>query len=329
MNSALELKKELESTFTDLTYPLGKVDDELTELHRTGYKRGYHCGFSNFYDHYSIVPGKLSYIVGSPTHGKSYFWFECLINLSQFFNLRHLIFSPEMGKPHEIYADLIAMYLGQKFTTLNNDQLDEGKEFVNKHFIVIDPRDKRFSIQDFFDQADNQQQKQGLKIDTLTGDPFNEFEHDMRDDYNRQDLYIERILGFVRRKADAIGIHTCLITHPRDQQKEKKDDIWYYPAPTAREYAGGQAWFRKGLGMIGLWRPDPRLTDDNGIQYEANEVHVIIQKAKPRGIGKAGTIKLYFDTERWRYYEQSPFTGKQYARNILGESQFNFEKAPF
>lgn len=327
MSSALQIKNSLESGFTDLTYPLSKVEDDLHMLHKTGYRRGYHCGFSEFYEYYSIVPGKTTYIVGSPTHGKSYFWFECLINLSQIFNLRHLVFSPEMGVAHEIYADLISMYMMQKFTTLNPDQYDEGKEFIDKHFIVADPKDKNFTITDLFDQAGNLIKK-GIKIDTLTGDPFNEFDHDLSNDNNRQDLYIEKQLGIVRRKAEATNIHCCLITHPRDQQVIiSKDGIRYYPPPTAREYAGGQAWYRKGLGMIGMWRPVKGLKDASGILYEENEVHIIIQKAKPRGIGKIGTIKLYFDKERWRYYEQSTFSGKKYARQFDGE--YKPETAPF
>jgi hypothetical protein len=327
MISAADLKKELESPFTDLSRPLGKVGDALHRLHKEGYRRGYHCGFLNFYEYYSIVPGKLTYIVGSPTHGKTYFWFECLINLAQFFDLKHLVFSPEMGRPHEIYADLISMYMGQKFTTLNDSQLDEGKKFIDNHFTILEPRDKKFSIDDWFEQAEYQ--KSIGRVDTLTGDPFNEFDHDMRDDYNRQDLYIERQLGFIRRKADALNIHTCLITHPRDQQIQvTKDGIRYYPPPTAREYAGGQAWFRKGLGMIGLWRPAKGLTDENGMAYEENEVHVIIQKAKPRGIGKPGTVKLYFDSNRWRYYEMSTFAGKLYGRDI-NQTDFKPEVAPF
>jgi hypothetical protein len=328
MNSALKLKDKLDGGVVDFTYPISKVEAQLYELHRLGYRRGYHCGFEEFYKYYSIVPGKLSYIVGSPTAGKSYFWMECLINLSQFFNLRHMLFSPEMGQPHEIYADLIAMYMGQKFTTLNNDQLDEAIRFVNTHFIIVDPRDHRFTIEDLFNQAELNRKK-GFVVDTLTGDPFNEFEHDLRDDYNRQDLYIERILGIVRRKAAATNIHTCLITHPRDQQPLIKDGIRYFPPPNAREYAGGQAWFRKGLGMLGIWRPAEGLTDDQGIEYQRNEVKIFIQKAKPRGIGQVGDISLYFDTERWRYYEQSTFSGKQYARDITNIGSTINEPAPF
>jgi hypothetical protein len=326
----------------DYTISLRKVEEKIDILHKEGYRPGYDCGFANLYEYYSVIPGKMTFLVGSPAHGKTYFWFECLINLAQFHDLRHLIFTPEMGNAHEVYADLMAMYVGVKFQLINHDLMDEAKTFIDKHFVIIDPGDNRFTIEDWFNQAEIEKAKGG-RVDTLTGDPFNEFIHDFKDDYNRQDLYIERILGMARRKAETLDVHCCIITHAKDQVAKEKDGIRYYPPPMAREYAGGQSWYRKGLAMICVWRPPDGLTDDHGISYMANETHLIIQKAKPRGVGKTGLVKLYLDMDRWRYYEESTFGGRQYGRKLrsmqdvyeqnkpemlFGKSPEN-EKAPF
>ena len=114
-------------------------------------------------------------------------------------------------------------------------------------------------------------------------------------------------------------MHTCIITHPRDQQIKERDGIRFYPPPTPRDYAGGQAWYRKGLGMICIWRPTKGLKDDHGIEYQENETQVIIQKAKPRGVGKKGTIKLFFDLEKLRYYEKDQFVGNKYGHEVHDE----------
>jgi hypothetical protein len=55
--------------------------------------------------------------------------------------------------------------------------------------------------------------------------------------------------------------------------------------------------------MISVWRPPFKLKDENGEPYEENEVHLTIQKYKPKGVGKRGTCKLYFDVTANRYYE--------------------------
>jgi twinkle protein len=317
MDEALEKlyksNNEAEIEPNDYLVKLSDVSDEIDLLRKNGFRKGYDLGFNCLQGFYSIVPGAMTFITGSPDHGKTYFWFECLINLSMFSKLKHIIFTPEMGDPHEIYADLCGMVVGKKFGTLTPKEMDIGKEFIEDHISLIEPQDNNFTIDDWFYHAEK------YKPDTLTGDPFNEFTHDFKDDYNRQDLYIERQLGKVRRKTKSLKLHTCIITHPRDQHLIEKDGFRYYPPPTPRDYAGGQAWYRKGLGMICIWRAPEGVKDISGIPYEKNETHVIIQKAKPRGVGKKGTIKLFFDLEKLRYYEKDQFAGNKYGHEIHKE----------
>jgi len=298
----------------DYLVKVSDVTDDIDLLRKEGFRKGYDLGFDCLKGFYSILPGAMTFITGSPDHGKTYFWFECLINLSMFYKLKHIVFTPEMGYPHEVYADLCGMIMGKRFDALTPREIDVAKEFLNDYIWIVEPQDNPFSIEDWFYHAEK------YKSDTLTGDPFNEFTHDFKDDYNRQDLYIERQLGTIRRKSKALKIHTCIITHPRDQQIKEKDGIRYYPPPTPRDYAGGQAWYRKGLGMICIWRTPYGLKDDNGIPYSDNETHVIIQKAKPRGTGRKGTIKLFFDNEKQRYYEKDQFAGNKYGHEVHQET---------
>jgi hypothetical protein len=72
--------------------------------------------------------------------------------------------------------------------------------------------------------------------------------------------------------------------------------------PTAREMAGGQVWFRKGLNMLMIWRPPFGLVDENGRMYEDNEVHINIAKAKPKGTTKKGVYKMFLDLKKYQYY---------------------------
>ena len=319
MNLDAEISKAKEQI--NYSFRLEDVRDGLDDFYKNGNPRGYHCGFNELYNHYSILPGRMTFINGAPDSGKSYFWMECLINLSKFHSLRHMLFSPEMGDPHQIYGDLVGMVMGAQYQKLSAEEKQIGEEFVNDYFVIVDPQDNAFTVNDFLMQADMIEEK-GFKLDTLTGDPFNEFTHDFRDDHNRQDLYIERILGEIRRKAKATNKHICIITHPRNQEKITTKGIQYYSPPQAREYAGGQAWFRKGFGMICIWRPPEGLEHDDGMPYEKNEIHIIIQKAKPRGIGKRGTCVLYLDFDSHRYYERDALGVKKYARELKEDAPF-------
>jgi hypothetical protein len=84
--------------------------------------------------------------------------------------------------------------------------------------------------------------------------------------------------------------------------------------PTARDFAGGQVWFRKGLSVLIPWRPPVGLTDSDNNVYEINEVHLKVAKSKPKGVSKNGTYKMYLDIEKYQYYMIDSFGRKIYAK---------------
>jgi hypothetical protein len=79
-------------------------------------------------------------------------------------------------------------------------------------------------------------------------------------------------------------------------------DISYFPMPSARDFAGGQVWFRKGLSVLIPWRPPYGLADADGVGAEKNEVHLKVAKSKPKGVSKNGVYKLFLDVDRYQYY---------------------------
>jgi hypothetical protein len=75
--------------------------------------------------------------------------------------------------------------------------------------------------------------------------------------------------------------------------------------PTARDYSGGQAWFRKGEQMLILWRPPFGVTRESGDGiYEGNEVIVKVAKEKPKGASIKGEYTFFYDKKRNAYYRK-------------------------
>jgi hypothetical protein len=176
----------------------------------------------------------------------------------------------------------------------------QSEYFIGEHFIVIDPKDDTMSLDDYYEMVDKVEKELDWKFATTTIDPFNEVKHDFS---GRQDLYIEELLGKCRRNARKTQRHNCLITHVRDQPIIEKDGKRFCPMPTPREFAGGQAWFRKGEQMIIVWRPPYGVTRDNGQgTYEANEAIIRIAKEKPKGASKKGDYTFFYNKEMNAYY---------------------------
>lgn len=306
-----EIKKNYDEVKTTIKY--GKIyftlkdkQDELDDYYENGNVRGYITGHKEFDDLWSCKMGATSYVYGAPFAGKTQFWFEILISLSIKNGLRHAIFSPETGDAKEIFAELVSMVAKADFTNtyknqMSKEQRDDAYKFVDKHFIVIDPSDEIITHKDFFNYLNEIERVYNCKIHTATIDPFNEFRQDLTGYSNRQDLYLEAVLTEVRQNAKINERHNCIITHVQDQQLQKKDNIMFYPPATYREIAGGQAWSRKGMSMISVWRPKVGLMDADGFPYKENETLVMVQKSKPKGVGKIGECRFLYDAKKHRY----------------------------
>ena len=291
---------------------LTRLNTEMFDIRQKKDIRGKSIGWDWDILPYTIKEGCTTYIGSAPASGKTELWFEILINLSCLHNWNHVVFSPETGSSAEIFAELCYKYIGKPYVqgqnSMTNSEQIVAEMFINEHFIVIDPIDEDLTITKFYDLVDEIEKKEGMKIHTTTIDPWNELtEEYLPSDLGREDKYLSRILGTVRKNARRTGRHNCVINHVRDQPMVSSKtiagtDISYFPMPSARDFAGGQVWFRKGLSVLIPWRPPYGLMDSDGIGAEKNEVHLKVAKSKPKGVSKNGVYKLYLDLDKYQFY---------------------------
>ena len=260
----------------------------------------------------TIKEGTTTYIGAAPASGKTELWFEILINLSCLHGWNHVIFSPETGNSAEIFSELCYKYIGKPYVqgqnSMTNGEQVSAEMFINQHFIVIDPIDEDLTITKFYDMVDEIERKEQITIHTTTIDPWNELtEEFISSDLGREDKYLSRILGQARKNARKTNRHNCIINHVRDQPMVTAmsiagTELRYFPIPTARDFAGGQVWFRKGLSVLIPWRPPYGLPNEDGSGAEKNEVHLKVAKSNPKGVSKNGIYKLFLDVDKYQYY---------------------------
>ena len=309
-------------------FSLFDVRNEFNDVYENGYQRGEYIGWDCAKDKMTVKLGTTLYLYGAPFSGKSQFWNEVITNLSQFQGWKHAIMTPETGTPAEVFAELASMFIGKSFDgdfKMSPEEKDMAIQFVEKHFLVIDPKDKGLSIDEVFDQVDAAEREYNVKIHTVTIDPWNELTSDFNSFGGREDKYLEYVLTKVRQNAQSRNRFVCVVNHVRDQQLKTENNQMYFDVPNPRSLAGGQVWFRKGLLMGCVYRPvdikgNP-LSDENGNPYDKNETHVYIQKAKPKGTSKIGMFRLYYDWKKNKYYEMDSVGIKKYAHHIEDEKK--------
>lgn len=288
---------------TDFFVTCRQVWSKLNTLHEKGRIRGKYIGFNALQDKYSVKLGCTTYILGIPGHGKSEWLFEILINLSEFYGWRHIIYSPETGTATDIFLELAIKYCKKPLKQIEQKEFGQAIGFLDEYFYVLNPKDNEKTPDKLFDLAlkvKSEFYMDHKEFHTFSIDPWNELSHDFSEYSGREDKYLAFMLGHIRQKSKENQIHTFIVAHPRTL-REKKNDNSYSP-PTTYEFSGGAEWFNKAETIICIYRP--KIYDRETNEYY-NDVKIIIQKAKPKGIGcNKGEIELYYDVEKSRYYEQ-------------------------
>lgn len=290
---------------------------DLFKLKETGISKGKYLGFSCLQDLYTVKEGCTTYLLGHQYMGKTEFALEILIQLSEFYQWRHCIYTPETGNKEETLAEIVSKYIQKPFYNdiyghMTDAEMQKGMEWANEYFRFVNAPDGVF-LNEYLEICLRYQDKEKIHFDTILGDPFNEFNYVIK---QRQDLDIQDLLTIVRRHAVKEGTHIFLTNHPADEKpvylaKGKS----YQPMPTVFKYSGGRAWARKGQSMIACHRQSENECIDNSINYEENAVLIQVQKAKPKGIGRLGITKLYFNKFKNRYYEDLGDGMPMYARH--------------
>tara|TARA_R100000951_G_scaffold52644_1_gene44301 strand:- start:1049 stop:2020 length:972 start_codon:yes stop_codon:yes gene_type:complete len=297
-------------------YRAEELKDSLTQLRENGVSKGAWTGFDSLFDKYSVKKGSTTYIYAGAHQGKSQFGFELMMNLSEYSGWTWAVYSPETGSPTEVFAELLWVYLRKPYlvndkVTASNEEAERAVEFINKHFYIIDSGLQDLSVEGFYTCV-SEIESRGVTIDGCLIDPFTEIKTDVSQGV-RDDIAIGQVLTKVRKHSSDNDYHTIVTVHTKHQQAKYKNGIPYVDKPTMNDIAGGMQWSRKGMMIINVWRCPYGLEDANGVPYEPNQVEITVVKAKPKIVGKLGSVTLYYDKVKNRYYELDEFGGKRFA----------------
>jgi len=325
---SIDLKQSRPSN--DFVHRVTDVRAGLEDLRHNGLKRGDHPGFENLYDHYSVKPGSMTFIIASPAVGKTAILYEILINLAEYSDYRIAIFSPEGGSPTDLYAEILWAVLRKPFlkndiVNASDEEVEAAYAFIEKHFYIIDSGLKDLTAESFFRAVEDIEKEDEIKIDAIVIDPIVEL--NINPDNKRDDIALGSFLTRVRKFSSEKMIHTFIAIHTKAMQalSKKMDDgttMLYYPQPTFFDTMGGMMWSRKGYMVLSLWRPPVELIHpDEDRPYESNETIIEVLKVKPKIMGKRGKVSLYYDYMSSRFYEKDGLGNKQFSRDILAKEE--------
>ena len=284
--------------------------ESLKTYREKGALRGVYLGFPLLDEHYTMSTPGVTDWTGYGGSGKTEFVLELLLNTSLFYGWKHLLYVPDVGDKDEILANLIHKLSGFTFDKRYSNYIsefdtDKNLQWILEHFYIIYEKEAGTNITpfQFWDYAAYASKEFNIK--TATIDSWKDMDINVMPDGTliaRDDKYLEKVLKYRNKIADMYKIHLHTIIHPTNIPADKDGKR---PPPKPFNLSGGAQWMNSGRTMVTVHR----------IDGTANEVDIIINKAKPKSVAKLGTVRMFFDVKTARFYTDN-FGQKVFANHI-------------
>lgn len=254
----------------------------ISDYPERGALQTFSTGWPTLDQHFRMFTGEFCVITGIPSHGKSTFVLNLLVNLAKVYGWRSAIFSPEMPA---------VPFIRNRLRSLYGEYRDPVavSSFIEDRFVFIDAepsgdQDEEFTLDWVLSKANEAVMRDGIRC--LVIDPWNELEH-ARGRNESVTEYTGRSIRELKRFARLRDIAIIVVAHPtKDVWREGKSRV-----PTLYDIEGSAHWFNKAdHGLIVERCADlPDLTN----------IH--IAKARFQETGERGAVKMRFNRHVGRF----------------------------
>ncbi len=265
---------------------IGQLRKEIELLYEQGEQRGISTGWPAFDQYYTVQPGELTVVTGTPGSGKSNWLDALLVNMARDHGWIVPMFSPENQPLHKHASRLMEKMIREPFRAgptrrMSPERRDEAIEWCDFYFPMVFPDDESdWTLENIFVIAEQLVRRHGIK--GLVIDPWNEIEHNRPTNMGESEFVgreLRKIRGFARRHR----VHVWLVAHPTKMYRNKDGQ---YPMPTLYDCSGSANFYNKPDNGIVLYR-------NKGDKDAPVEVHV--QKVRLRETGELGQLNFRYN----------------------------------
>ena len=258
---------------------------------------------------FSLMTGQLTVVTGIPSHGKSNFIEDYVLNLVNDCNLKASFFSPEHF-PLELHQSvMIEKVMGKPFGrdySWNGDEVERvSKEEINEYiewskdkiFLTYPEKGETVNWKWLLDKFKEQMFRYGTDIFVI--DAYNKVKRDSPDSLGEINQSITDLTSF----AQGYGVNVILIAHPTKMQKNEDGT---YKIPDLYSVSGTADFRNQTHNGLCIYR----YFDNNETGLKGYvEVHNLKTKFKHQG--EIGSITEFrYDNANNRYYPKDGFKNR-------------------
>lgn len=258
--------------------------------------------FESLNEIFSIMMGQLTVVTGIPSHGKSNFIEDYVLSLSNDYDFKVSLFSPE-HHPSELHAmNLASKVIGKNSFTSSDNEIIEYSEWANERIYFTVPEDEQEPNWNWLLETFKAQMLRfGINIFII--DAWNKVILNGRNGLQEITNVLTKITSFAQKN----NVHIFLIAHPTKMTKIDGTDK--YKVPDLYSVAGSADFRNQTHNGLCVYRDF-----DEGI----TQVFNLKTKFSFQGeIGKNATFKYDVSSSRYNDVESNDFDRLNYVNNTI------------
>lgn len=267
--------------------------------------------FPEFSGIQSWRPGLLTVVTGIPGHGKSSFVDNLIVSLASELDWPIGIWSAEKPRPERHFLELYSIYLDKSIISPNFEggklsfkDIEDHKEFFNKHFYLIDTGSNDVSVEGLLAKGRELVKRNGIKL--LVLDNWVTIEHRVSGSTSKHDYSGQAIskmsLWCKQNECDII-----LVAHPKKMDKDAKATK-KYRIPDGYDISDSSNFFNLPDNGLTVYR-----------DFETGQTSVYKWKNRWREIGQVGTTYLTYNKYTGKYTETDQVNTGESKEHFIGE----------
>lgn len=294
----------------DALFPLIEpMWDSMKYEYANGREKGQTTHVPSIDKHFTWMPGYTNVITGWPGHGKTEFYYQLLLYRAVFAGKKTAIYSPENGRPQDIYDGLIHSLTGRNpdrdwARKLPLHAYALAKDFIREHFVVVNPPRGMGKtpghILAYFEAAITH-----FGVDHSMFDPWNKADHSAQVGMGGIEAYLIGVLDLCTSWAADTRQHLVITAHPKRLEGMAFGNA--RAVPDGAVISGGQTWENMAYVIGTVHRPHKHVEGDTSVELYWHKVksHKLVGHPGSVGTAPAGetpAVLVTFDWQTNRYY---------------------------
>lgn len=258
-----------------------KIGNSVLNFYQNGLPQGLSTQWSKFSELFKIIRGEFMVVTGIPSHGKSVWSENYMMQLSRLHDWKFGVCVFE-SDPDVMTLNLIQVLIKKKFfgsQRLSEIEMQYALSFIKNHFYFFDVGESSNTLDNILQKGEELVRRYG--IDTLYIDPWSYVEKDKGRMSDAE--FFEAQLPKIKRFRIKNNCGVLLVAHPRKMDRDKTTNKLRVPEPY--DIGGSNQWFGAPDKIISVYAD---YTDDGKIANHS----VYIHKQKKWWLGNKGVVEF-------------------------------------